>query len=385
MNSRRFFILVLTVVLLGGAGWLSLRSGSAVAPAKISPIAVTAIRAESRTVPVWLTGLGTVQASQTVTIRPRTSGELTSIHFTEGQLVKAGDLLAEIDPRPAQAALQQALAKKNQADSRLANDRREYERMRGLIVTHSESQQQLDQRTAALAESTAQLQAAQAAVEIAQLQLDFTAIRAPIDGLTGMRLLDAGNLVTANQSSALVVLTQTRPCNVVFTLPQQALAALRQRLNTSVHTPVVVEILSDRGQPLARGQLDLIDNQIDSATGTLRLKATFANDDRSLWPGQFVNARVLVDTLVNAVVVPAEAVQPGRDGPFVYVVKTDSTVAVRGLKLGPIVDNFAVIQEGLQVGETVVREGQNKLQPSARVEATAAPTAPDAAVAAAAR
>ena len=368
MKLPRPLVLILTLVLLGGIGWLALRGPRVGAPVPPRPIAVATFVAETRAVPLWLPGLGTVQAHQTITLRPRVSGELASVNFTEGQEVKAGELLAQIDPRPAQATLQQALAQKAQDEARFSNDRREYERIRGLIANHSESQQLLDQRAAALAQSTAQVQAAQAAVDNAQLQLDFTSLRAPIDGRTGVRLVDAGNLVTANQPPGIVVLTQTRPIAVIFTLPQQDLPAVRRGLALNPDSALVVEARSDSASAPARGKLKLIDNQIDPATGTLRLKASFANDDQALWPGQFVNARVLVDTLAGAVVVPVEAVQPGLDGPFVYVVKADATVEARTLQLGPTVNGFTVITAGLAAGEQVVREGQNKLQPGARIE-----------------
>ena len=368
MKRLRYPVLLTALVLLGGFGWLVLGSAQAPAAPKPRPIAVATFTTEARDVPIWLSGLGTVQANQTVTLRPQISGQLASVNFTEGQEVKAGDLLAQIDPRPAQATLQQAVAQKAQDEARLVNDRREFERVAALVETRTESRQLLDLRAATLAQSTALVQAAQAAIDTAQLQLDFTAVRAPIDGRTGVRLIDAGNLVTANQPDGLVVLTQTRPVAVIFALPQQALTALRRTPAQAGEGPLTVEVLSDQGQPLARGQLNLIDNQIDPATGTLRLKATFANDDQALWPGQFVNTRVLVNTLTRALVVPTEAVQPGLDGPFVYVVKADATVEPRTLQLGPTVNGFTVITAGLAAGEQVVREGQNKLQPGARVE-----------------
>ena len=368
MKRLRYPVLLTALALFGGMGWLVLSRTKAPAAPPARPIAVAIFKTEARDVPVWLSGLGTVQANQTVTLRPQVSGQLASVNFTEGQEVKAGDLLAQIDPRPAQAALQQAVAQKAQDEARLVNDRREFERVAALVETRTESRQLLDLRAATLAQSTALVQAAQAAIDTAQLQLDFTAVRAPIDGRTGVRLIDAGNLVTANQPAGLVVLTQTRPVAVVFALPQQALPALRRPPAQAGEGPLAVEVLSDQGQPLARGRLDLIDNQIDPASGTLRLKATFANDDQALWPGQFVNTRVLVNTLTRALVVPTEAVQPGLDGPFVYVVKADATVEARTLQLGPSVNGFTVVTAGLAAGDPVVREGQNKLQPGARIE-----------------
>ena len=335
-----------------------------------APRAVTVELADSasRSVPLWLTGIGNVQAYNTVTVRPRVGGELESVSFTEGQEVAAGDILAQIDQRPYKAALSQALAQLAQSEAQHANDRREFERIKALVATNTESRQLLDQREASLAQSAALVQAAQAAVDNARLNLDFTTVRAPIGGHTGIRLLDVGNLVTASQNNGLVVITQTRPISVVFTLPQQTFLDIRGGINASGATALPVEALDDAGRTLARGKLELIDNQIDSSTGTLRLKAVFANDDQTLWPGQFVNARVLVRTLPDATVIPTEAVQPGIDGPFVYVVKPDSTVEARNLKLGPAVEGVTVVASGLAAGEHVVREGQNKLEPGARVQ-----------------
>ncbi|MDF3059600.1 MAG: transporter [Rariglobus sp.] len=375
MKRPRFLVLVLIFLVGGAILWSLFNKPKPASAGKPRSIAVAIATVETRDVPVWLSGLGTVQANNTVTIRPRVSGELQSIHFTEGQEVKAGDILAHIDPRPYRAALDQALAQKAQDDARLANDRREFERIRELVETKTESRQLLDQRAATLAESTALVQASQAAVDTAQLQFDFTTVRAPIDGHTGVRLVDAGNIVTASQNNGLVVLTQTKPSAVIFTVPQQNFRDLRRSITRSAGEPLTVEALSDNGEVLARGKLELIDNQIDTATGTLRLKALFPNEDQSLWPGQFVNARVLVATLEQALTVPAEAVQPGLDGPFAYVVKPDSTVEPRPLKLGPTVSGVTVITAGLQPGDQVVREGQNKLQPGAHVE-VAKPAAP---------
>lgn len=330
-------------------------------------VAVATAEVSPRDVPLWLSGIGNVQANNTVTVRPRVSGELRAIHFTEGQEVKAGDILAEIDPRPYSAALAQAIAQLAQADAQAANDRREFERVKALVATHTESRQLLDQREAALAQSAALVQAAQAAVDNAKLNLDFTTVRAPISGHTGVRLLDAGNLVTASQNNGLVVITQTKPISALFTLPQQSFLDIRRGITAAGNQALPVEALDDSGRILARGKLELIDNQIDVSTGTLRLKAVFPNDDQTLWPGQFVNARVLVQTLPQALVIPTEAVQPGLDGPFAYVVKPDSTVEPRNLKLGPSVEGIIIVEAGLAVGEHVVREGQNKLEPGARV------------------
>ncbi|CAM3130185.1 efflux RND transporter periplasmic adaptor subunit [Rariglobus hedericola] len=365
-NSLRSVAMLATalggVILLSACG----QKKPAAAPRAIS---VEITEATTRDVPIWLNGIGNVQANNTVTVRPRVSGELESIQFTEGQEIKVGDILAQIDSRPYKAALAQALAQLAQSEAQNANDLREYERIKGLVATNTESRQLLDQREATRAQSAALVQAAQAAVDNAKLNLDFTTVRAPIGGHTGVRLLDAGNLVTASQNNGLVVITQTKPISVLFTLPQQYFLDIRRGITAAgANNALPVEALDDAGRTLASGKLELIDNQIDTSTGTLRLKAVFPNDDQTLWPGQFVNARVLVQTLPQALNIPTEAVQPGLDGPFAYVVKADSTVEPRNLKLGPSVNGITVVQSGLAAGDRVVREGQNKLEPGSRVE-----------------
>lgn len=365
---HRFLLIAATFV-----GLFALTACGQKKPASIPrATAVEIASVTPRNVPIWLTGIGNVQANNTVTVRPRVSGELESIQFTEGQEIKAGDILAQIDPRPYKATLAQALAQLAQSDAQAANDRREFERIKALVATNTESRQLLDQREATLAQSSALVQAAQAAVDNAKLNLDFTTVRAPIGGHTGVRLLDAGNLVTASQNNGLVVITQTKPITVLFTLPQQSFLDIRRGITTAgTANALPVEALDDSGRILARGKLELIDNQIDTSTGTLRLKAIFLNDDQTLWPGQFVSARVLVQTLPQVLAIPTEAVQPGLNGPFAYVVKADSTVEARNLTLGPAVEGITVITAGLAAGERVVREGQNKLEPGALVSASA--------------
>lgn len=319
-----------------------------------------------RDMPLWLSGLGTVQASNTVTVRPRVGGSLDRVNFTEGQNVQAGDVLAQIDPRPYRAILEQVRARQAQNEAQLANAKRELERIRALVANDAESRRILERQESAVAQSTAQIKADQAAIDAAQLDLDFTTVRAPIAGRTGVRLVDAGNLVTASQGSGLVVITQVQPVSVLFTLPQHHLPALRRRLQADP-APPVVHAQTDHGEVLARGHLELIDNQIDAATGTVRLKATFPNADLALWPGQFVTALILVETRRQAVVVPAEVVQSGLNGPFAYVVGAEQTVEARPTQPGPTVEGVTVIEQGLKPGELVVRDGQSKLQPGARV------------------
>lgn len=366
------------IVLVGAAGFGWRAYGAAAAEKPVAsgprPVAVVLATVGQRDMPIWLTGIGAVQASSTVTIRPRVGGVLDEVAFSEGALVTAGDVLARIDPRPYRATLAQASAKKAQDEAQVANAKRELERIRELVASEAESQRTLDQQESTLAQLMAQVAADQAALDAAQLDLDFTTVRSPITGRTGVRQVDAGNVVTANQAAGLVVVTSLQPIDVLFTLPQQMLGALRQRGEAA---PLAVQALNDDGTVLAKGRLTLIDNQIDSATGTLRLKATFPNTDQALWPGQFVAARVLVDTRRQALVVPTEVVQAGINGPFVYVVKADSTVEVRAVKVGPVVTGQTVIEDGLHDGEQVVRDGQSRLKPGSTVAAQSAEPSAD--------
>lgn len=372
MRTRWLFLLILIALVGGWLGWRFLAKPratakpAAAAGAGARGVPVVTVVVSSRDVPIWLSGLGTVQAFNSVTIRPRVNGTLDQVNFIEGQSVKAGDILARIDPRPYQSAFDQAKARKAQDDAQLANARRERDRVKELVASDAESQRLLDQQEASVLQYTALVQAGQAAVDAAQLDLDFTTVRSPIAGRTGVRMVDAGNLVTANQGGGIVVVAQLQPVSVMFNVPQQNLPAMRQRMSAD-SSPVLVKALAMDGAVLGEGKLELMDNQIDTTTGTLRLKATFANDDLSLWPGQFVSSRVLVETRSQAMVVPAEVVQAGIDGPFIYVVKTDDTVEARPIKTGPTVDGFTVIEKGLRVGEQVVRAGQSKLQPGVRI------------------
>jgi len=366
--------LVLVLFLVGGAGivvWRQAKDAGAPPPRSsvARGVAVSLAMAAERDVPVWLTGIGSVQPHNTVTLRPRVSGTLDKVNFTEGQMVAAGDVLAQIDPRPYQAALEQTLAKKLQDEAQLASARLELARVRTLVESAVEGRRMLEQQEATVARLIALVQADQAAVEAAQLDLDFTTVRSPVSGRTGFRLVDAGNIVTANQGAGLVVITQMQPISVVFTLPQSHLPALRSHMQPGV--TLQVEAIGDDGARLATGRLELIDNQIDSATGTLRLKATFRNDDMALWPGQFVTARVLVETKSRAIVVPARAVQAGLDGPFVYLLRPDNTVEPRAVKTGLTTEGITLV-EGLSVGDRIVLDGHGKLKPGALVAAVEA-------------
>ena len=370
---KKFLLFLLVVVVLGATTAFVVRSRSAAtdkAKAKGSEgpqaVAVYVSEVTRQNVPVWLTGIGTVQASNTVTVRPRVGGALESVAFTEGAMVKEGDILAQIDPRPYRSLLSQAQAKKAQDEAQLSSAAATLARSQSLVKENAVSRQVLDQSEAAAGQLEAQVKADQAAIDAAQLDLDFTTVRAPISGRTGVRMVDAGNIVTASQTDGLVVLTQLQPLSVIFTLPQRFLDSMRPHMKPGAAT-LRVEAVDDDGTVLDEGTLELVDNQIDASTGNLRLKATFPNKDYNLWPGQYLSARVLVETKTDAVVVPTEVVQSGLNGPFAYLLKKDDTVEVRQVKVGMALDGLTVIEEGLQSGDRVVRDGQSKLKPGSKV------------------
>jgi multidrug efflux system membrane fusion protein len=333
-------------------------------------IAVDTAAAKHSDVPIYLQGLGTVQAFYTVTVTARVDGEIQKIGFTEGQTVHKGDLLAQIDPRPNQAAYEQAVATKAKDAAMLANAKRDYDRYILLQPQDLASKQTVDTQRATVDQLTAQVQVDQAMIDNARTQLDYTRITSPIEGRTGIRLIDPGNIVRAAGTAGIVVVTQVQPISVVFTLPEEDLSTIGSALTAG---PVQVTTLSRDGDTvLDQGTLTLIDNQIDQTTGTARLKATFPNTRNTLWPGQYVNARVLVRIEHNALTLPSSAVQLGPNGPFTYVVKSDSTVEVRPLDLGPESGGLTVIKKGIALNERVVTSNQYRLQAGVHVRDNAA-------------
>jgi membrane fusion protein, multidrug efflux system len=333
------------------------------------PVPVVAGKVEQKDTPIYLDGLGTVQAFNTVTVHTRVDGELQQVLFTEGQDVKTGDLLAVIDPRPFQAALDQAVAKKAQDEAQLANAKVTLARNTDLVKKKVIDQQDFDTSKYQGDQFQAAVQADQAAIEAAKTQLDYTQIKSPIDGRTGVRLVDVGNIVHAADQTGMVVITQMHPISVVFTLPEQKLPEILNQggANGGLHVSAL-----DRGNTnvLDEGTLAVVDNQIDQTTGTLKLKATFPNDQLQLWPGKFVNARLILTTRKGATVVPSSVVQRGPQGTYAYIVKTDKTVEMRPIKVAQTEGNLALVDEGLKPGEQVVVDGQYKLQPGAHVELT---------------
>lgn len=340
--------------------------GGGGAPERVVPV-TTAI-AEKTDLPVWLEGLGTVAAYQQVTVRPQVDGRLDKVLFTEGKPVKAGEVLAQIDPRPFLVQLHQAQGALARDKAQLETTKKNYERYQGLADQQLVAKQQVEEIGGQLGQYEGSVKIDQAAVEQAQLQLDYAQVKAPLDGITGVRLIDAGNIVRASDPTGLVVITQVDPAAVLFTIPQDKLPGVAA---AAAKGKVAVEVWNrDGSQKLADGELAVLDNQINQTTSTLRLKAIVPNPKRALWPNAFVKAKLLVETRTGAVVVPAVAVQRGPQGTFVYVVGSDKTAQMKPVTVGLMTGGQAVIEKGLAGGEQIVIEGQNQLRPGGKVEPT---------------
>jgi multidrug efflux system membrane fusion protein len=372
MRRIRIVIGVVLVAVVVAVAWRMILNRSSANPPPPPPqaIPVEAAPVTKQDVPIYLTGLGTVQAFNTVTVTARVDGQLQNIAFTEGQEVKKGDVLAQIDPRPYKAQLDMAAAKKAQDQAQLANAEHDLERYTTLSAGNYTSKQQLDTARALVAQLSAQIQGDQAAIDNAKTQLDYTTIASPIDGRTGIRQIDEGNIVRAASNSGIVVITQLHPISVIFTLPEDRLPEVSEAM---AHGPVPVDATSRDGKTvLDRGTIALIDNQIDQSTGTIRLRANFPNPNDTMWPGEFVNARLLAKVEQGALTIPSAAVQRGADGFFTYVIKADATVEVRQLGIGEDNGTIAVVQSGIGEGDRVVTAGQYRLQPGSHVQAKGA-------------
>jgi multidrug efflux system membrane fusion protein len=322
-------------------------------------VPVLAVAAKVADVPVYLDGVGTARALNTVTVRAQVDGKLLSLSFVEGQDVSKGFLLAKIDPATYQALYDQAVAKKAQDEATLANAKLDLERYLRLAASNAVNKQQLDTQRALVAQLEAQVRADQAAIDNTRTVLSYTDIIAPIAGRTGIRLVDEGNLVRGSDTTGIVVITQIRPITVLFNLPQQELPQLTKGLSEG---PLPLDALGQNGKPIDKGKLLVIDNQVDQTTGTVKLKAEFPNETLQLWPGQFVNVRLLIETLNHIVVVPTAAIQRGPTGTFVYAVRADGTVTVRQVKVKQQNDQEAAVEEGLSTGEIVVTSGFGRLR-----------------------
>jgi multidrug efflux system membrane fusion protein len=367
--SRRFLwaagiVLVAAAVVVGFWRWTAPAPRTASQPPAV-PVTVAA--AMRRDVPIFLQGLGTVQASNTIAVRSQIDGKLQSVDFVEGQEVHQGDTLAVIDPRALRAALDQAIAKKAEDQALLVTARKDLDRFKTLVLKNAETQQNVDSQQGKVDQLKAMVDADQAAIESAQTQLSYATITAPIDGRVGFRQVDAGNIIHANDQNPLTVLTLIHPVVATFTLPQKDLADVRAAM---LRGPVpVIAFDQDNVRQIAAGELLLVDNQIDQTTSTIRLKATFANTDDQLWPGEFVHLRVQVDTRAGAVTVPPVALQRGPQGYFAWVIKPDNTAEQRPIDAAQVGDDVAIVTKGLAPDERVVVNGQYRLQAGSRVDA----------------
>jgi len=338
------------------------------APGKGGPaVPVVVATARQGDLPVYLTGLGSVTAFNTATVKSRVDGQIVRIAFTEGQLVHEGDLLAEIDPRPFEVQLTQAEGALARDQALLADAQRSMERFRSLLAQKIVAQQDFDDQAAKVGQYAGAVKADQGAIDDARLQLTYSRVTAPFTGRTGLRQVDVGNVVHANDQTGIVVLTQIQPITAVFTMPEDNLPAIMKRLATG--EPLVVEAYDRAGQTkLATGKLLTADNQIDPATGTARLKAVFDNEDGALFPNQFVNVRLELDVRRDAVIAPVAAIQRGPQGTFVYVVQEDKTVAVHPVTVGPTTATDAVFESGVGAGEVLVVDGVDRLRPGSTVQ-----------------
>ncbi len=363
-------------LIAGGVGlWLSDGGAApgAVAQAPAGPplVPVTVGVVTAKDLPLTLSGIGTVQAYNSVIIKSRVDGQIVGVDFTEGQEVEAGALLFQIDPRPYAAALALAQATKAKDEAQLASAQADLGRYSKLLAQGYQTPQSYDQQKALVGQLKASIAGDEAQIDTAKINLGYTEIRAPISGRLGARRVDIGNLVHATDNTALVTIAQVRPIFVSFTLPQQSFDDIRRQ---QAKAPLVVDAMSsENDQQLAEGKLTLIDNDIDTTTGTIHLKAQFANEDERLWPGEFVNVRVGLGVRPGVPTVPAETVQQGPDGYIVYVVKPGNTVERRDVQVAAIENGFAAVTKGLQPGERVVVSGQYRLTNGSRI----APSAPD--------
>jgi multidrug efflux system membrane fusion protein len=330
-----------------------------------APVPIVAGTVKRQDVPIYFNGIGTVEAYNTVSVRTRVDGQVQQIAFKEGQDVKTGDLLAVIDPAPYQAAYDQALGKRAQDQAQLDNARVVFQRDGELLAKSVLDHQTYDTAKFQVDQFQALVKSDDANIESAKVNLDYTKIASPIDGRVGIRQVDVGNIVHASDSNGIVTITQLKPISVLFTLPQQQLTQVNEAAAKGQLKVVAVD--RDNTKPLSEGILAVVNNQIDQTTGTIQLKATFSNDDQKLWPGQFVNSRLLVTTQKDGIVVPASVIQRGPNGAFAYVIKQDQTVEMRPVTVNQIDNGLALIDDGLQEGEQVVVDGQYKLQPGSKI------------------
>jgi multidrug efflux system membrane fusion protein len=377
-RTIRWVLLIAAVGLLGYFGWQRFHGENQTTAANTAQkaarpvVRVTVAPVQKADFPVYLTGLGTVQGFNTVLVRTRVDGQIDKIAFKEGQLVNQGDLLAEIDPRPYQAAFDQAKAKKAQDEANLANANLDLQRYTKL--GEFATRQQTDTQRSTVAQLTAQLAADDAAIFNAQTQLDYTQVKSPISGIAGLRQVDIGNIVNASTQTGIVTVAQIEPIAVIFTAPEEQLPYINEA--QSVQPLKVIAITTDGKKPLADGSLAVINNQVDTSSGTIRLKAVFDNKNHALWPGQSVSTRLLVKTLKDATVAPDDAIQHGTEGLYAYVVNQDNKAELRKVKVSQSIDGRSVVDDGLAPGDQVITAGQYKVQPGTPVSTAVASTDP---------
>jgi membrane fusion protein, multidrug efflux system len=373
-----WIVVIVAVGALGYFGWQRFHgdnqatAASNAQKAARNAVRVTIAPVDKSDFPVYLTGLGTVQGFNTVLVRTRVDGQIDKIAFKEGQLVNEGDLLVEIDPRPYQATLDQAKAKKAQDQANLANANLDLQRYTQL--GEFATKQQTDTQRSTVAQLTAQIAADDAAIFNSQTQLDYTAVKSPIPGVAGLRQVDIGNIVNASTQTGIVTIAQIEPISVIFTAPEDQLPDITE---AQASQPLkVIAITTDGKKPLAEGKLSVINNQVDTTSGTIRLKAVFDNKDHALWPGQSVSTRLLVKTLKDATVVPDGAIQHGTDGLYAYAVNQDNKAELHKVKVGQSIDGRTVIEDGLSPGQRVITAGQYKVNPGTVVSTAVASTDP---------
>lgn len=379
VRRRRLLLILVLLAVLAGIAWIVFKPAQPAAgargprgpggPASLMnmaiPVKVEAAR--SQDIEIVLRALGTVTAYNTVVVRSQVSGELVKVAFTEGQTVKAGELLAQVDPRPYEVALAQALGQQQQNLAQLENARRDLKRYQTLLKQDSIARQQLDTQAALVRQYEGVVKSDQAAVDSARLNLTYSNITAPISGRLGLRLVDQGNLVSSGDANGLVVITQTEPIAVVFSLPETQLPQVLAQLRAG-RQPVVQAYDRSDTELVASGVLETVDNQIDVATGTVKLKARFENADQALFPNQFVNVHLLVETRPDVTAIPVAAVQQGSIGSYVFLVQPDDTVEVRPVELGAINGAWVAVNKGLQAGDRVVVEGTDRLRAGTKVQ-----------------
>jgi multidrug efflux system membrane fusion protein len=378
-RSIRWILVIVAIGAVGFYGWHRFHGDEEAAAASNAQkasaqraVRVTTAPVAKADFPVYLTGLGTVQGFNTVVVRTRVDGQIDKIAFKEGQTVNQGDLLVEIDPRPYQATLDQAKAKKDQDEANLANANLDLQRYTKL--GEFATKQQTDTQRSTVQQLTAQIAADVAAISNAQTQLDYTQVKSPIPGVAGLRQVDIGNIVNASTQTGIVTIAQIEPIAVIFTAPEEQLPYINEA--QAVAPLKVIAITTDGKKPLAEGTLAVVNNQVDTTSGTIRLKAVFDNKNHALWPGQSVSTRLLVKTLKDATVVPDEAIQHGTDGLYAFVVNQDNKAELRKVKVSQSIDGRSVVDDGLAPGQQVITAGQYKVQPGTLVSTAVATTDP---------